>query len=316
VWVLVVALTTLQSKYRGSSLVRHRNMSFPIPSAADSILTKDDYEEIHRVFPDATIIQESYPVCVIGGATPPESPVSVKGLITEFWDDIDEFQYVPCDLGNPTLPHPMSSRIDFEEYPDCDGLNSYMNEIELTLGIQLRSMAVYLHFVVFEVDESGFDLNKLPGTVGGRIACWGMYGTVWNLDFAHAQRSNDPQTEGGDDTDYRPDLQPGIMLCGQVQASSAGALLSNENTGEKVLMVAAHTFDLDNDNIVYHPDKLGRIGQLKTVDEEPTGDSVHWTTELTSQTRNILVLPFRHISSTSTTPAERTDITRGIVRTD
>jgi hypothetical protein len=106
------------------------------------------------------------------------------------------------------------------------------------------------------------------------------------------------------------------MLCGEVQASSAGALLSNEKTGEKVLMVAAHTFDLDNDNIMYHLDKPGRIGQLKTVDEEPTGDSVHWTMELTSQTRNILVLPFRHISSASTAPAERTDITRGIVRTD
>src|SRR5271170_4707496 len=259
---------TPESKYRGSSLVRHRNMSFPIPSSADSILTEDDYEEIYRVFPDATIIQESYPFCVIGGATPPESPVSVKGLITEFWDNIDEFQYVPCDLGSPTLPDPMSSRIDFEEYPDCDGLNSYMNEIELALGIQLRSMAVYLHFVVFEVDESDFDLNKLPGTVGGRIACWGIDGTVWNLNSAHTQRSNDPQTEGGDETDYRPDLQPGIKVCGEVQASSAGALLSNENIGEKVLTVAAHIFDLDNENIVYHPDKPGRIGQLKTVDEE------------------------------------------------
>ena len=257
-----------ESKYRGSSLVRHRNMSFPVPSPADTIFTEDDYKEIYRVFPDATIIQESYPFCVIGGATPPESPVSVKGLITEFWDDIDEFQYVPCDLGTPALRDPMSSCIDSEEYPDCDDLNSYMDEIELALGIQLRSMAVYLHFVVFEVDEPDFDLNKLPGTVGGRIACWGIYGTVWNLDSAHTQRSKDPQTEGHDETEYTPDLQPGIKLCGEVQASSAGALLSKETTGEKVLTVAAHTFDLHNDNIVYHPDKPGRIGQLTTVDEE------------------------------------------------
>ena len=102
-----------ESKYRGSSLVRHRNISFPIPSAADCFLTDDDYDEIYRIFAEAPIIQEAYPFCVIGGATPPESPVSVKGLITEFWDNIREFPYVPCDLGNPTLPDPMSSRIDF-----------------------------------------------------------------------------------------------------------------------------------------------------------------------------------------------------------
>ena len=191
-----------------------------------------------------------------------------------------------------------------------------MDEVELALGIQLRSMAVYLHFLVFEVDESDFDLSKLPGKVGGRISCWGIYGTVWNLDSAHMQRSNDPQTEGGDETDYRPDLQPGIKLCGEVQASSAGALLSNENTGEKVLMVAAHTFDLDNDNIVYHPDKPGRIGQLKTVDEGADWGFCTLDDGVNFANTDYLVLPFRHISSASTTPDERTDITRGIVRTD
>ena len=101
-----------------------------------------------------------------------------------------------------------------------------MDELERKVGIPLRTMAWYLHVVVIEVDEEFLDLDKLPGKVGGRIACWGAYGQIWKWQL-HAQRRKDPHIVGEDNSDYRPDLTPGIKICGEIGEASAGVLMKN-----------------------------------------------------------------------------------------
>src|SRR5271169_5238493 len=203
-------------RWQTSSIVRPRDTSLQIPSTMDAAFTNEDWDEVHRVFPDATMILYSYPFCVICGITPPNEPVSVKGLITEFYDNIEQYSYLPCDCGNPLVPDPLEKRFEPSQHlPAFDELDARMDELEHKVGIPLRTMALYLHVVVIEVDEEFLDLDKLPGKVGGRIACWGAYGQVWNWQL-HAQRRKDPQIVGEDDSDYKPDLGPGIKICGEI----------------------------------------------------------------------------------------------------
>ena len=80
-----------EPRWQTSPIVRRRDPSTPIPSTRDAAFTNEDWDEVHRVFPDAAMILYSYPFCVICGVTPPDEPVSVKGLITEFYDNIEEY---------------------------------------------------------------------------------------------------------------------------------------------------------------------------------------------------------------------------------
>ena len=137
--------------------------------------------------------------------------------------------------------------------PTFDELDARMDELERKVGIPLRTMALYLHLVVIEVDEEFLHLDKLPGKVGGRIACWGVYGQVWKWQ-SHAQRRKDPQVVGEDDSDYKPDLGPGIKIRGEIGSGSAGVLMKNTRTGEEVITVPAHIFDTDDDEIIFSPD--------------------------------------------------------------
>jgi hypothetical protein len=94
-------------RWKTSSIVRPRDTSLQIPSTMDVAFTNEDWHEVHRIFPDSTMILYSYPFCVICGVTPPDEPVSVKGLITEFYDNIEDYSYLPCDCGDPLVPDPL-----------------------------------------------------------------------------------------------------------------------------------------------------------------------------------------------------------------
>ena len=114
--VLGIALESSEGRshhprWQTSSIVRPRDTSLQIPSTMDAAFTNADWDEVHRVFPDATMILYSYPFCVICGVTPPNEPVSVKGLITEFYDNIEEYSYLPCDCGNPLVPDPPRKKV-------------------------------------------------------------------------------------------------------------------------------------------------------------------------------------------------------------
>ena len=163
---------------------------------------------------------------------------------------------------------PSKTRFEHSKHlPAFDELDARMDELERKVGIPLRTMALYLHVVVIEVDEEFLDLDKLPGKVGGRIACWGAYGQVWMWQ-SHAQRRKDPQIVGEDDSDYKPDLGPGIKICGEIGEGSAGVLMKNTRTGEEVITVPAHIFDTHDDEVVFHPDPdpSNRIGELNELD--------------------------------------------------
>jgi len=251
-------------RWQTSSIVRRRDPSTPIPSTMDAAFTNEDWDEVHRVFPDATMILYSYPFCVICGVTPPDEPVSVKGLITEFYDNIEEYSYLPCDFGNPLVPDPLEKPFErSKHFPNFDELDARRDELERKVGIPLRTMSLYLHAVVIEVDEEFLDLDKLPGKVGGRIACWGAYGQVWKWEL-HAHERNDPQIVGGDDSDYKPGMGPGIKICGEIGSASAGVLMKNTRNGEQVITVPAHIVDSHNE-VVLHPDcnPSNRIGKTE-----------------------------------------------------
>ena len=255
-------------RWQTSSIVRPRDTSLQIPSTMDVAFTQEDWDEVHRVFPDATIILYSYPFCVICGVTPPNEPVSVKGLITEFYDNIEEYSYLPCDCGNPLIPDPLEKRFERSKHlPAFDELDARMDELEHKVGIPLRTMALYHHVVVIEVDEEFLDLDKLPGKVGGRIACWGAYGKVWKWQL-HAPRRKGPQIVGEDDLDYKLDLGSGSKICGEIGEGSAGVLMKDTRTGEEVITVPAHIFDTHDDAIVFHTDlnPSNRIGELNKLD--------------------------------------------------
>ena len=99
-------------RWQTSSIVRPRDTSLQIPSTMDLAFPNEDWDEVHRVFPDTTMILYSYPFCVICGVTPPNEPVSVKCLITDFYDNIEEYSYLPCDCGNPLVPDPLEKRFE------------------------------------------------------------------------------------------------------------------------------------------------------------------------------------------------------------
>jgi hypothetical protein len=82
-------------RWQTSSIVRPRDTSLHIPSTMDAAFTNENWDEVHRVFSDATMILYYYPFCVICGIAPPNEPVSVKGLITEFYDNIEQYSYLP-----------------------------------------------------------------------------------------------------------------------------------------------------------------------------------------------------------------------------
>ena len=246
-----------------NTIITARNSHMKTPAQREVGFTKDEWDYIHRCFPAATCIQYSYPFFVICGTTPPVDPISIKGLIVEFYDDIEEFKYCPGLGGNPTVPDPLPRWP--KPYQKFDGFESIQNvcvELSSKLGIPIYSITTYLHLLVIEVHSSNYDLAILPGKVGGRIAMWSVYGETWGKPFSDVPRMKDPACRSGDNTDYVFDgLCPGIKVCGHTMSTSSGALLKNLDTGEEVITVANHGW-LSDEGIVFHPDIYQAIGTI------------------------------------------------------
>ena len=162
--------------------------------------------------------------------------------------------YCPGTGGNPALADPLPR---WSEMPDRRldtfmSIKSARTSLASALGITICAMSTYLHLLVVEVDEKDYDFDTLPGIVGGRIAMWAVYGTIWGDNMAHS-RAKDPTSSTSDDTDYLPmGLCPGVKVCGMEKSGSSGLLLRNEFTGQVALSVACHGWDR-NDNLICHP---------------------------------------------------------------
>ena len=236
------------------SIIHPRDLKARIPLQNQVKLTDDDWKTLRQAFPHASCIQYSYPFIVICGVKPPVEPIGVKNLIVEFYDHIDEFVYCPGTGGNPALADPLPR---WSEMPDrkldtFTSIKSARTSLANALGITICAMSTYLHLLVVEVNEKDYDLDALPGIVGGRITIWTIYGTIWGGSMAHS-RAKDPRSSTGDDTDYLSvGLCPGVKVCGIEKSTSSGVLLRNEFTGEVALSVASHGWD-DNDNVICHP---------------------------------------------------------------
>jgi hypothetical protein len=88
-------------------IIRLQDYKGTVPLQTEVYLTSEDWKVLHANFPTATCIQYSYPYIVICGTVPPPEPITVKGLIVEFYNDISEFQYCPGEVGNPTVKDPL-----------------------------------------------------------------------------------------------------------------------------------------------------------------------------------------------------------------
>jgi hypothetical protein len=237
-----------------NSIIQLRDLKAPIRLQNQVKFTDDDWKTLRQAFPDATCIQYSYPFIIICGAKPPVEPISVKNIIVEFYDHIDQFMYCPGVGGNPSLADPL---LRWSEMPDRQldtftSIKSARTSLANVLGITICAMSTYLHLLVVEVNEKDYRLDSLPGIVGGRIALWAVYGTLWGDSMARSC-GKDPRSSSGDDTDYLPvDICPGVKVCGMERSTSSGLLLRHEFTGQVALSAACHGWD-HNDNFIYHP---------------------------------------------------------------
>src|SRR5215471_19127605 len=216
------------------SIIQPRDLKARIPLQNQVKFTGDDWKTLREAFPDATCIQYSYPFIIICGVKPPVEPISVKNIIVEFYDHIDEFMYCPGIGGNPSITDPLPRWLETEHrrLDTFTSIESVRISLANALGITICAMSTYLHLLVVEVAEKDYNLDTLPGIIGGRITLWAVYGTLWADSMAQS-RAKDPRSSSGDDTDYFPlDLCPGIKVCGTERSTSSGLLLRNEFTGD------------------------------------------------------------------------------------
>ena len=84
-----------------------RDFKMKISAQQEIASRKEEREHIHKCFPTATCIQYIYLYVIICRVMPPVEPISIKGLIVEFYHDIKQFKYCPGQGGNPTIPDPL-----------------------------------------------------------------------------------------------------------------------------------------------------------------------------------------------------------------
>jgi hypothetical protein len=135
-------------------------------------LTVDDLEAVKDYF-GVSEAMYSYLFLIIAGADPPESPITVKNLIVEFYSKLNDFRYAPGEGGNPTVPDPIPEhqRIHYDgiQFPTVSGLEAIISSLSASLNLFVESVAVYLHLLIVELDIEELELNRLPGRVAGRI---------------------------------------------------------------------------------------------------------------------------------------------------
>jgi hypothetical protein len=179
-----------------NNIVHRRDLKARIPSQNEAKFTGDDWKMLRHAFPHASCIQYSYPFIVICGVKPSMEPVGVKNLIVEFYDHIDGFKYCPGAGGNPALADPLPR---WPEMPDrrldtFTSIKAARTCLSSALGITIYAMSTDLHLLVVEVNENDYDLDTLPGIVGGRITLWAVYGTMWGDSMARSHaKDQDPQ---------------------------------------------------------------------------------------------------------------------------
>jgi hypothetical protein len=255
-------LPTGQSKAglpTGQEIIRLQDYKGTVPLQTEVYLTAEDWKVLHANFPTATCIQYSYPYIVICGTVPPPEPITVKGLLVEFYNDISEFQYCPGEVGNPTVKDPlpkwvppMNRRIDAFE-----SIERIRLQLSAVMHIEIHSLTTYLHLLIIEVDNKDFNVEVLPGKVAGRIAMWGIFGSLWGQK---PTAEKNPASSSGDNANYlSAGLSPGVKVCGESMSTTSGALLSNVNTRKQVITIADQGWK-PHEVIVYHPDENSPIG--------------------------------------------------------
>ena len=206
------------------STVMSRDLAIPPPPQDQSGLTKQVRQKIEEEFPNASVLF-SYPFIVIAGAKPPPTPKSINNLIVEFYDDMRDFKYAPGKGGNPTIKDPVEKKLPYSHsiFPSFDVPEAVIDILCDVLGIELCSLAVYLHILVVEVNEKDYDLHKLPGKVAGRSTLRGIKGHTWGKKRVECPRKKVPtKVPTGlvvDDHNYSSDsLSPGVKVCGKFQS--------------------------------------------------------------------------------------------------
>ena len=259
----IASTSVIATTHLSDIIILPRDLKKPVPPQSEITITADDFAAVNSRFPGATRLRYVYPYFIIAGVPPPKEPISIKGLITEFWNNIEDFQYSPGHPGNPQLqdpvrPFPYNPR----RFNTFEELQTLATTLEAALEIQVREITTYFHLLIIHVAAPYYDLSLLPGIVGQRTTKWIIFGTAWGGMHGIVERVNDPKSSTGDDTDYlQYGLSPGMKVCGQTRATSSGALLQNE-AGEQVVTVAAHGWPAVDDNNVFHPYISQRIGRI------------------------------------------------------
>lgn len=249
----------------GQGIIRRQDYKGKVPLQKEVYLTDEDWKVLRANFPTATCIQYSYPFIVICGTVPPPEPITVKGLIVEFYNDISEFQYCPGEVGNPTIKDPLPAwdRPVDRRMDTFESIEGVLLQLSVVMGIEIHSLTTYLHLLIIEVDDKDFNVDVLPGKVAGRITMWGTFGSLWGQKMATATRAKDPASSSGDNTNYiSSGLSPGVKVCGNGMSTTSGALLTNINTGQSVISIADHGWK-PHEDIVYHPDESSPIGLIE-----------------------------------------------------
>jgi len=212
-----------------------------LPDAKDVYITQSEWESIRVAFPDATSLMYHYPYFIIIGQIPPSDPISIKGLIVEFYERREQYSLMPGHWGIPVLPDPLprvpwSLRI----IPTPSELKAMTRELESALGIHIVTLSFYLAKFVIEVEENEFDLRHLPGIVAGHHAYWGPRGLWGFTEHASPRKiTPDPDTGIEDDSEYIP-INPGVKVSGKERSTSCGVVIQNVNNGNLRLTVAFH----------------------------------------------------------------------------
>lgn len=233
-------------------LVSPRKMNGYLPLPEEIDFTNSDWESLYQQFPDASEIFYDYPYFIFIGASPPKHPITIKGLIVEFYETLDQYTHVPGEFGKPDLPDPLPPvEWTFAKAPSPKDLKALALQLEVVLSIDIVTMSFYDNIFVIEVLESSYDANRLPGRVAGRRATWGVEGRVWKLgELAVRKVTPDPSMDIRDESKYDP-VQPGVQLVGSLLDTSSGAMIRNKLSNARRMTAAAHGSD-DNDGRVIH----------------------------------------------------------------
>ena len=164
------------------AFIQHRNLRSRLPDPQDIKFTADEWEEIYNLFPTAEEIIYDYPYFIFIAATPPENPITVKGLIVEFYLSRKEYSHMPGQFGRPDLPDPLPAvQWSHKLIPSPGELEMFARSLEFKLEIEVATCAFYHNSFVIELDEEFYVRERLPGRVAGKQAYWGVVGEVWGL---------------------------------------------------------------------------------------------------------------------------------------